>query len=120
MASAGLALLAAPTCAAAQGFLPALVRLALLPSGVIEVIRFHSALQLTLHLIGERGIAEPPTPPITGPDMDPQLSGNAPRRAGETQEKRRQYPVRQRPFALMQHGVGEIVEGALAVLLFTA
>src|SRR4029453_130100 len=37
----GLALLAAPTRATAQGFLPALGGLALLPSGVIEAIRFH-------------------------------------------------------------------------------
>src|SRR5437016_10364986 len=76
---AGLALLTAPTRTASQCFLPALLRLSLLPSGVIEVIRFHGALQLTLRLIGKRGIAEPPTPPITGPDMDPQLSGNTPR-----------------------------------------
>jgi RNA-directed DNA polymerase len=38
--------------------------------------------------------------------MDPQLSGNALRRAGETQEKRRQYPVWERPFALVQQGRG--------------
>src|SRR5215510_16373053 len=84
----GLALLAAPTRATAQGFLPALMGLALLPSGVIEVIRFHRALQLTLHLIGERGLASPPAPAITVPVPAPQLSGHAPRRAGETQSKR--------------------------------
>src|SRR5262249_11741451 len=44
MPPTGLTLLAAPSCAAAQRLLPALVRLALLPSGVIEVIRFHGAL----------------------------------------------------------------------------
>jgi hypothetical protein len=57
VAPARLALLAAPTRAAAQRLFPAAVRLALLPSGVIEFIRFNGALQLTLHLIGERGIA---------------------------------------------------------------
>src|SRR5262249_607755 len=52
MAPPGLTLFAAPSCAAAQRLLPALVRLALLPSGVIEVIRFHGALQLAVHLVG--------------------------------------------------------------------
>jgi hypothetical protein len=33
---------------------------------------------LTSH-IGEGGIPEPPTPPIAGADMAPQLSGDAPR-----------------------------------------
>src|SRR6266446_3697647 len=56
VAPARLALLAAPTRAAAQRLFPAAVRLALLPSGVIEFIRFHGALQLTLHLRGERGM----------------------------------------------------------------
>src|SRR5438128_9680765 len=48
--------------------------------------------------------------------MDPQLFGNAPRRAGETQQKGRQYPVRERPLALVQQGVGEVIEGALAAV----
>src|SRR5262249_9785733 len=100
----------------AQGFLPALVGLALLPSGVIEVIRFHRPLQLTLHLLGERGMASPPAPAIPVPVPAPQLSGHAPRRAGETQEKRRQYPGRERPFALVQQGLGEVIEGALATI----
>src|SRR5262249_16310834 len=44
----GLTFLAAPTRAAAQMLCSALFRLALLASGVIEVIRFHGALQLPL------------------------------------------------------------------------
>src|SRR5499433_3709596 len=51
MAPPRLAFLAAPTRAASQRFLPALFRLSLLTSRVIQVIRFHGALQLTLHLI---------------------------------------------------------------------
>jgi len=71
---------------------------------------------LAVHLIGERGIAQPPAPAVARPDMDPDLSGNAPRRAGETQEKRRQDPGRERPFALVEQGVGEVIEGALAAI----
>jgi len=48
--------------------------------------------------------------------MDSYLSGNAPRRAGETQEKRHQYPVRERPFPLMQQGIGQVIEGTLAAV----
>src|SRR5215831_5272671 len=116
MAPTGLTLLAAPSCAAAQRLLPALVRLALLPSGVIEVIRFHGALQLAVHLVGQGGIAQPPAPAVAGPAMDAQLSGNPPRRTGETEQKGRQNPVRQRPLALVEQGVGEVVESALAAI----
>jgi len=48
--------------------------------------------------------------------MDAQLSGDAPRRAGETQQKRGENPVRQRSFGPMQQGIGEVVEGALAAM----
>jgi hypothetical protein len=48
--------------------------------------------------------------------MDAQLSGNTPRRTRETEEKRRQNPVRQRPFAPVEQGRGEVVEGALAAV----
>src|SRR5438105_14291379 len=99
MPPAGLALLPAPTRTASQCFLPALLRLSLLPSGVIEVIRFHGALQLTLRLIGKRGIAEPPTPPITGTDMDPLLSGNTSRRVCVALEQCSDYPDRQERLA---------------------
>src|SRR5262245_10350262 len=48
--------------------------------------------------------------------MDTQLSGNTPRRAGETQQKRRQNPGRQRPLALVEQGIGEVIEGTLATV----
>src|SRR5262245_19200574 len=77
----GLAFLAAPTRSAAQRLFPALLRLPLVPSGVIEVVGFDYALQLPLHLVGQGGIAQPPTPAIARPPMHPQLSGNAARGA---------------------------------------
>ena len=43
--------------------------------------------------------------------MDAQLSGHTPRRTRETEEKRRQNPVRQRPPTLVEQGIGEVVEG---------
>src|SRR5262250_2386459 len=46
----GLTLLAAPTRAASQRLLAPTLRLALLAGGVIEVIRFHCALQLPIGL----------------------------------------------------------------------
>src|SRR5262245_34206820 len=52
-----LAVLAATTRAATQGLLPTLLGLPLVARGVIEVIRFHRALQLALHLIGQSSIA---------------------------------------------------------------
>src|SRR5207244_6015745 len=64
MAPAGLAFLAATTRLASQRPLPTLCRLALLTSSVIECIRFHGALQLTLHLIRQRRIPQPPAPAI--------------------------------------------------------
>src|SRR5215467_3468273 len=77
VAPARLALLAASTRAASQGFLPTLLRLALLAGGVIEFIRFARPLHLAVHLIGERGIAQPPAPTVARPDMHPYLSGDA-------------------------------------------
>src|SRR5215471_4853913 len=77
VAPARLALLAASTRAASQGFLPALLRLALVARRVIELIRFDRPRQLAVHLIGERGITQPPAPAVAGPDMHPSLSGDA-------------------------------------------
>src|SRR5712691_13547999 len=116
MPPTGLALLAATTCAASQRLLPTLFHLALLTSGVIELIRFHGALQLTLHLIRQRSIPQPPAPAIAGPDMDSHLPRNAPGRTGEAQQKSGEYPVRQRSLALMQQGVGQVIKGALAAV----
>jgi hypothetical protein len=86
--------------------------LALLASGVIEFIGFNGSLQLTLHLIGQGGIAQPPTPAIAGPDMDAHLSGDAARRARQAQQEGGENPVRERAFALGEQCVGEVVEGA--------
>src|SRR5687768_8280078 len=112
----GLAFLAATTRAASQRLRPALRRLALVPSRVIELIGFDRALHPALHLVGQGRIAQPPAPPIAGPDMDTHFPGNAPGRTGEAQQKGGEYPVRQRPLALVQQGIGEVVEGALAAM----
>jgi hypothetical protein len=48
--------------------------------------------------------------------MDAQLSGNTPRRTRETEQKRRQNPVCQRPPALMEERMGQVVEGAFAAV----
>jgi hypothetical protein len=57
VAPARLTLLPAPTRAASQRLLAALARLALVASGVIEVIRFHRARHLAIGLVGDRRIA---------------------------------------------------------------
>jgi hypothetical protein len=46
---------------------------------MVEFIGFDRPVPLAADLIGEGGIAQPPTPPIAGADMDSQLSGDAPR-----------------------------------------
>jgi hypothetical protein len=48
--------------------------------------------------------------------MDAHLPRNAPRRAGQTEQKRRQNPVGQRPLALVQQRMGEVIESALAAV----
>jgi hypothetical protein len=48
--------------------------------------------------------------------MDPHFQRNAPGRTSETSQKGGEDPVHQRLLALMQHGVGEVVEGALAAM----
>src|SRR5712691_5007273 len=116
MATAGLAFLAATTRLASQRLLPTAFGLPLVAGGMVEVIRFNRAFQLTMHLIRQRGIPQPPAPPIAGPDMDPHLPRDTPRRTGETEQKGCQNPVRQRPLALVEQGVGEVVEGALAAV----
>src|SRR5215475_6998943 len=52
--------------------------------------------------------------------MDSQLPGDAPRRARQTEQKGGENPVRQRALAAVQERAREIIEGALAGLLFTA
>src|SRR5499433_399749 len=95
MPPARLTLLAATTCPTAKKLFPTLLGLPLVAGGVIEVIRFHRPLQPAIGFVGHGGIPEPPAPAITGPTMDAQLAGNTPRRTRETEEKRRQNPVRQ-------------------------
>jgi hypothetical protein len=48
--------------------------------------------------------------------MDAQFSGDAVRRARQTEQQGGQNPVRQRPLTLMEQSVREIVEGALAAV----
>jgi len=90
--------------------------LAFVPIEVVDLIRFNCASHVAIGLVGDSSIPEPPAPAITGPAMDAQLSGNTPRRTRETEQKRRQNPVRQRPLALVEQGSGEVVEGALAAI----
>jgi hypothetical protein len=116
MPPAGLALLATPPCAASQRLLATPFRLALVASGVIEVIRFDRACQLAVHLVGQGGIAQPPAPAIARVDTDTQFSGEAMGGARETQQKGGEQPVGERPFALVQQGVGEVVKGAITAV----
>src|SRR4029450_6704177 len=51
--------------------------------------------------------------------MHPQLSGNASRRARQAQQKRRKNPVHDGALAAVQERSREVIEGALATLLFT-
>ena len=76
VASTRLTLLTATTRSAPQRLLPALRRLPLMARGMVELISFDRACQLTVHLIGESGIAQPPAPAIAGAAMEPQLSGD--------------------------------------------
>src|SRR5262249_30230513 len=77
MATAWLALLTATTGSAAQVLFSSVLRLPLVSSRMVEVVRFDRPLQLAVHLIGQRGIAQPPAPAIAGPDMHAYLSGDA-------------------------------------------
>src|SRR3989454_679604 len=116
MAPTGLAFLAAPPRLASQRLLPTPFGLPLVAGGMVEVIRFNRACQLAMHLVRQRGLPQPPAPTIAGTDMDPHLPRDTPRRTGETEQKRCQNTVWQRPLALMEQGIGQIVEGALAAV----
>jgi hypothetical protein len=94
MAPAGLTLLAAPTRSATQRLGATLLGLALLASGLVEVIRFHRALQPALGFVRHGRIPQPPAPAVAGPAMDPQLPGNASRRTRQAQQEGGQNPVR--------------------------
>src|SRR5262249_32524731 len=116
MSPARFALLAPPPRSATQVSFAPLLGLALLASGVIEVIRFHCTCYLAVGFIGEGCIAQPPAPAIARTTMHPQLSRNTSRRTGETEQKRRQNPGRQRPLALVQQRISQVIESALAAV----
>src|SRR5215475_13279023 len=120
MAPPGLAFLATTPWRAAQRFRPAFLGLSLLSGSVIEVIGFDRPCQLTTDLIGQRGIAQPPTPAIARADMHPQLLGNTTRGTRQAQQECREHPVYYRALAAVEPRAREVIEGALAVLLFTA
>src|SRR5215831_4976551 len=52
--------------------------------------------------------------------MNPQLSGDAPRGTREAQQKGGEHPVHERALAAVQERACEVIEGALAGVLFTA
>src|SRR5262245_3001028 len=52
--------------------------------------------------------------------MHPQLPGNTARGTRQAQQKRRENPVYDRALATVQERAREVIEGAPAVLLFTA
>src|SRR5262245_53329771 len=114
MPAARRALLAAPTCTAPQRRLPTVLRWALLTSHVRAFLRVPGALHLRRHLIRQRGIPQPPAPPIARPAMDPPLPRHAPGRTGQAQQTGGADPGRQRPLAPVYRGRGAVVERVLA------
>jgi hypothetical protein len=116
VAPTGVALLTAPPRLVPQGFLATAVRLPLAASDVVEIIRFHRAFQPAIGFIGHGRVTQPPAPAIARPAMHPHLPGNASRRTRQAQQEGRKYPVRQRPLAPVEQGLGEVVEGALAAV----
>ena len=116
MASTGLALLAASTRPVPQHLRPTLLGLALLASGVVELLRLDRPCQLTLQFIAQGRIPSPPAPPLTGADMDLHLPGKTMRRTGQAQEEGGKYPVPQCPLTLGHQRVGEVIKGASATV----
>jgi hypothetical protein len=116
MTPAGLTLLASTPWSTSSRLWSALFGLAFMPTDVVELIRFNYACQVTIGLVGGGSITEPPAPAKTGPALDAQLSGNPLRRTRETEQNRRQNPGQQRSLTLVQQGIGEVVEGALAAV----
>src|SRR5215831_2534987 len=120
MAAPGLAFLAATPWRAAQCLFPALLGLALVAGGMIQGVGFDRPRHLPLHLVGQGGIAQPPTPAIASADMHPQLFGNATRGTRQTPQKSGEHPVHYRALAAVQERPRAVMEGALAGLLFPA
>src|SRR5262249_7245847 len=73
-----------------------------------------------LHLVKQGRVAQPPTPAIARPPMHSHLSSNASRGTQQEQQKRHENPMHDRTLAAVQERSREVVEDALAVLLFTA
>src|SRR6516164_3933337 len=65
-------------------------------------------------------MAQPPAPARARPAMAPHLSGNAPGRTRQTEQKSGEKPVGEGALTAVQEGTREVIEGALAGLLFTA
>src|SRR5438105_4666536 len=120
MAPTGLAFLPPATRSAPQRLLATALRLSLVTGGVVEVIGFHGACQLAVGFIGEGRIAQPPAPAIARTAIHPQLSRNTSRGTRQAQQKGRENPVHDRALAAVQERSREVIEGALAILLFTA
>ena len=97
-----------------------LFRLPLVPSGVIEFIGFDGPLQVAIRLVGQGGVTQPPAPAIAGTDMDTQLPRNAMGRAREAHQKGGQHPVQERPLALGEQRLGEVVESTPTVFAAVA
>src|SRR5215831_11690196 len=87
---------------------------------MIQVVGFDRPCQLPLHLVRQGGIAQPPAPARARPAMHPQLSRNTSRGTRQAQQKRCEHPVHHRALTAVQECACEVIEGALAVFLFTA
>src|SRR5262249_8008216 len=92
----------------------------LVPSGLLTALPRPGPRQLPLHLIGQRGMAQPPAPALARPYMPPHLSGNAVRGTRQAQQEGRDNPGHARALAAIQERSREVIAGALAGLLLTA
>src|SRR5262249_9296062 len=120
MAPAGLTLFASATGSAAQRLLAAPFRLALVASGVVELIGFDRPLQPASSLVGQGCVAQPPAPAVTGAAMNALLPGDATGCTRQAEQKRGANPVHHRALAAVQERTREIIEGACAALFFAA
>src|SRR5262245_15585378 len=106
------------TRVAPQRLLATALRLPLVPGGVVEVIGFHGTCYLAVGFIGEGRMAQPPAPARAGPAMHSQLSRNPSRGTRQAQQKGGDHPGHDRALAAVQECAREIMESALARLLF--
>jgi len=61
-------------------------------------------------------MAQSPAPAIAGGEMEPSFPGTASRRTRQAQQASGENPGRQRPLALVEEGVREVVAGTLAAV----